>query len=165
MNKYFASIALSFLSMGIAEPAPHSNEVIDFISHHLVTQGTLKHSDDFVYVEVNNEYIHGLAPLLSDLGFIPPDYCEGGKVGAHITVIYPDEMKLFGIDTIDEVNEPISFTIEECQIVYPRRNFESAYLILVESPRLDQIREKYGFGKREYTFHITIGVKPALVGK
>ena len=160
MNKILMTIALSIYALGAAEFAPRANEVIDFIDNHLLRQGPLKFESDFVYVELDDNYIHHLAPFLSDQGFIAPDYCEGDKVGAHITVIYPEEIKLFGIDSIAEINEPISFTIKECQIVYPRKSFESAYLIIVESPLLDEIREAYGVGKKEYAFHITVGVKP-----
>lgn len=161
MNKFLTFFLLVYSSLAVAETAPRSNEVIDFVSHRLPLSGTLKCSSGFTYVELDSEYIFSIIPLIADLDFITPDYFEEGKVGAHITVIYPDEMKLFGIESIDELDEAIPFKLEECQIVYPKRNFESAYLIIVESSRLDQIREKYGLGKREYPFHITVGIKPA----
>lgn len=158
MYKYLVFLSFSFLRA--TEPAPHTEDVLAYVSEHLVLQGTLRASDGFVYVQVDNDYIKSLVPLLSDLGYVEPDYFGEGKVGAHITVIYPEELKLFGIDAIQEEGEPIAFTIKDCEVVFPRKNFESAYLILVDAPRLDTLRDKYGLGKREYAFHITVGVKP-----
>ena len=58
----------------------------------------------------------------------------------------------------------IYFTPKECQVVYPTtfQGVEAVYLVTVEAPQLDQIREKYGLPKRKYYFHITVGVRLQL---
>ena len=83
-------------------------------------------------------------------------------VGAHITVMYSDEIKKYGVERIQECGETIYFIPKECQIVHPPKwqEIDEVYFVVVEAPELDRIREKYRLPKRKYEFHITIGVKP-----
>lgn len=125
----------------------------------------LKSSDGFVYIDLDDEYVHKLTPFIQQEGFQEPPYFEeAGLVGAHITVIYPEEVIKYGIKEIEECGENISFVPKSCQVAYPPRwkGIDQVCFIVVEAPLLDEIREKYGLPKREYDFHITIGVKPKL---
>jgi hypothetical protein len=74
---------------------------------------------------------------------------------------YPEEMTKYGVKEIKECGEMISFVPTRCQVVHPPRwkKVDEVYFVVVEAPQLDKIREKYGLPKREYDFHITIGVK------
>ena len=58
--------------------------------------------------------------------------------------------------------QQISFTLKECQIVHPLRlkEIDEVYLITIESPELDTIRQELELPKKKYDFHITIGMKP-----
>lgn len=140
---------------------PSCDAILNDIENNLPHVGILKNSDGFVYVDVDDGYIHNLITWIQQDGFEEPPYFGAGLVGAHITVIYPDEIKKYGLTDITECGEQISFVPKDCQIVYPPRGKEidEVYFVVVESPQLDQIRKKYGLTKREYVFHITIGVK------
>ena len=78
--------------------------------------------------------------------------------------MYPDEIKKYGIKKVKECGDVISFVPQTCQVVHPPKwkEIDEVYFVVVEAPQLDQIRKKYGLPKREYDFHITIGVKPKM---
>jgi hypothetical protein len=139
--------------------------VLTYIEQNLATCGVLKNSDGFVYVDVKDEYILKLITLIKEHGFEPPPYFgEPGLVGAHISVIYPGEMKKDEVEKIQEYGDIIYFTPKSCQIVHPKKwkEVDQVYLLVVEAPKLDRIREKYGLPKNLHDFHITIAVKPKL---
>lgn len=142
-------------------------ELIDFAKQHLSNHGILKNSGAFVYVDIDDQYIHKLISFIQEQGFDKPSYFENSDlVGAHITVIYPDEMKEYGIKEIRECGQEIAFALKECQIAHPPKwkEGENVFILLVEAPELDRIRQKYGLPKRVYDFHITIGVQPSPFG-
>ena len=117
-----------------------------------------KRLDGFLYVDLDDNYIHSLVDFIRDQGFQEPPYFGEKLIGAHITVAYPNEIRN---QIMEECGMPVSFTLRECQIVHPPRwkEVEEVYLIVVDAPMLDQLREKYGLSKRQYDCHITIGVK------
>lgn len=136
--------------------------ILNYIEEHLSHSGVLKNANGFVYVDLEDEYIHELVLFIRGDGFEEPPYFEDSDlVGAHITVAYPDEMKKYNVKTMQEYGEPIGFTPKGCQRVHPPRweGVDEIYLVVVQAPELDLLREKYGLPKREYDFHITIGVK------
>lgn len=146
-------------------PAPSCPVILNYIEKKLPHSGTLRSSDGFVYVDLDDEYIHGLIPFIQQDGFQePPYFGEAGLVGAHITVIYPEEVAKYGVKEIRESGEVISFVPQKCQVVHPPKwkQIDEVYFIVVEAPQLDKIREKYGLPKRKVPFHITIGVKPKM---
>jgi hypothetical protein len=63
-------------------------------------------------------------------------------------------MRLIGLWTVSK----------GCKVVHPPKwkEMDEVYFVEVESPELDRLRKKYGLPKREYEFHITIGVKPKV---
>ncbi len=123
-------------------------------------EGTLKEcGDGFVYIDLDDGFIHDLIHYIEPDGFIePPYFGKTGLIGAHISVIYADEIRN---GAIEELGQTFSFTPIECKIVHPPdwSDVEDLYLIEVDAPELDLIRKKYGLEKRELGFHITIGVK------
>lgn len=141
--------ALAFSIMGIFN-----------IQSDLPHEGTLKCENGFVYVDLDDETIHKVAPELLEKGFEESPYYNGSSLaGAHITVIYPDEMER--IKTFEEEGKSVFFQPVRCEIVHPPRWEEGAFafLAIVEAPELDSIREKYGLEKLPFDFHITLGVK------
>ncbi|MBS0629421.1 MAG: hypothetical protein JSS30_04250 [Verrucomicrobia bacterium] len=161
--RYWTLLLILIIFIGRAQANP---EIINYIENHLQLSGVLKKSGTFVYVDVDDAYIHQLIPFIEHEGFEEPPYFDKPySAGAHISVIYSDEN--FSAEEIEEYGQEISFTLKECQIVHPPKwaEIEKVYFIVVEAPELDQLREKYGLTKREYPFHITIGVKPRTPSK
>jgi len=143
----------------IQEP-PFCSEILEYIQNGLPHYGILRNSEGFVYVDLDDAYIHKLIRFIKKDGFEePPYFGNDGLVGAHISVIYPGELNQ--VSAIEECGEIVYFSPESCKIVQPPhwKAGEEVYFVVVEVPKLDSIREKYGLPKREYDFHITIGVK------
>jgi hypothetical protein len=117
----------------------------------------------FVYVDIDDSYIHELIHIIEGSGYEkPPYFGEPNLVGAHITVIYATEERK---GKIVELGKIIHFTPIACTIIQPANweGIEGACIIEVEAPELDQIRAKYGLPKFEFGYHITIGVKKKVI--
>ncbi len=139
-------------------------KILEYVNKKLPHCGVLKMSKDFVYVDVDDAYIHKLIGFIEKEGFEEPPYFENPRlVGAHISVMYNNETKEYGVTDIEECGEVIFFTPKECKIVHPPnwKEVDEVYFIVVDAPELNRIREKYGLPKG-YDFHITIGVKPKM---
>lgn len=165
MMRYLLITLLLLFQPGIAVEAPACQTVLSHVQSELPQSGQLKKQGNFVYVDVDNRYIHDLVPLIVEEGFEePPYFGYTDLVGAHITVIDAAEVKRFGIDAIVECGETVDFIPVGCKVVHPPRwdTVDAVYLIVVQAPRLDLIRSKYGLPPREHDYHITIGVKPKI---
>lgn len=137
-------------------------KILGYAKKHLPEDGILKSSQEFVYVDIDDAYIHHLISFLKEDGFEEPEYFgTPDLVGAHITVIYPHEIKEYGMKHIAECGKRISFSPKECKMAHPPKleSIENVYFIVVDAPELDRIRKKYGLPHREHDFHITIGIK------
>jgi len=115
-------------------------------------------SDGFVYLKVDDAYIHALYPLL-DLkkeGFKKPPYFRSPEApGAHISVFNVNE----NIEP-NEVGQNFHFDLKQIMIVKPSKN--TSYAVLqVESPELEKLREKYGLGPKlhGHEYHISLAKK------
>lgn len=137
-----------------------SEEMLAFSREKLASSGILKNEGGFVFVDVDDNYIHELIKFIEKEGFVKPPYFGDCLVGAHITVIYPEEMTE---QPIEEIGQTIHFTLRECQVIRPHKmeGIEEVYFIVVEAPELDVLRQKYHLPRRQYDFHITVGVKPS----
>lgn len=134
-------------------------EVVDWARNNLPQTGTLQEGEDgFVYLKVDDNYIHQLFPLLHRKNYEEPAYFRRkDSPGAHISVFYTEERNRIG--NINEIGKPFSFTINHIKTVPPGSN---EYLVLtVTSPELERLRRKYGFKPllRGHDFHITIAKK------
>lgn len=163
LKKFFVAALLFITHCCFAHEPPFSEAILNYTQNNLPNCGTLKAENGFVYVDVDDKYVHDLIQFIEKSGFQkPPYFGESDLVGAHITVIYPDEMKKYNLDQISESGTTIHFDPIECKLLTPPnwKEIDQVYCILINSPQLDVIREKYGLPTREYKFHITIGVKP-----
>ena len=163
MFKYLQLILLT--NFALAQEAPFCGPILNYVQENMQTCGTLKNAEGFIYVDVDDAYVHELVQFIQNEGFEePPYFGQAGLVGAHITVAYPEEMEKYGVQEMEEEGLSVSFTPRSCQIVHPPRwkEIDEVYFIVVDAPQLDKLREKYGLPKREYDFHITIGVKPKM---
>ena len=130
-------------------------------SSHLAQNGKLVISDNnLVYLDIDNEYIHQLFHLLQNQQIKKPDYFAYEKpVGAHITVIYPEENRKIYKEELDQEHV---FTIKD--IVTVEIDTKTYYAILVDSSSLLQLRRRHAlsdmlcFKGYSIDFHITIGV-------
>lgn len=159
--KYFLPLLLLLGQPAFSE-APVCQDKILHYSQQLPHSGVLKNRGDFLYVDVEDGYIHKLIREIESEGFIePPYFGSSDLVGAHITVMYPDEMKEYGIQDVEECGQTIEFSLKDCQLVSPPRwkEVESVYVLTVEAPELDSLRAKYGLPEKRHAFHITIGLK------
>lgn len=128
----------------------------------LPNQGVLKrdNTSTYCYLKIQDDFIFELFPLiqkpyLSVPNYFPPKY----NSGAHISVIYPDEISSKNIN-IDELEQSFSF---ELTGFFSLSIFNKTFFALtVSSPLLEQLRLKYGLStKLNYQgllvpFHITI---------
>jgi hypothetical protein len=112
-----------------------------------------------IYLDIDDKYIHQLLPLLQNQQIKKPDYFFEGGVGAHISVIYPEENKQFNQENLGKKSH---FSVED--IVMAEIDLKQYYILLVQSPFLIQVRKESGLSKllnfKNYLieFHITIGV-------
>jgi hypothetical protein len=139
-----------------------STEILSYIEKNLPCHGILRNSNGFIYVDLDDQFIHELNAYIEKEGFEkPPYFGKTGLVGAHITLMYPYETKQYGIKEMEESGEKIVFTPIKCQVAQPTnwKGIDEVYFIVVDAPQLDQIREKYGLPKQDHDFHITIGIK------
>ena len=139
------------------------SEILDAIEKNLTCHGSLKRTGDLVYLDIDDNFIHELVSFIQKEEFeAPPYFGDPDLVGAHITVIYPDEMETYGIDMVPELGSMMEFVPTACQIVYPSEweEVDEVYLVIVDAPKLDTIRKQLGLPEKIYRYHITIGVKP-----
>lgn len=131
--------------------------IIHHITEKLPCHGVLKNANGFIYVDIEDRYIHELIQFIVQQGYEEPPYFGDGLVGAHITVMNQAE----GIKAVEECGQLIEFVPLSCQVVRPEklRGVLEAYLVIVEAPELDLLREKYHLVSRKHPYHITIGVK------
>lgn len=115
-------------------------------------------NENYSYLNIDDCYIHQLFPFLQIENIQKPDYFGDDGIGAHISVIYPEENTI--IDS-EEVDREHFFQIKK--LVEAVLGAKTYYILLIESPSLRQIRRKYGLGDqlhfKDYLigFHITIG--------
>jgi hypothetical protein len=131
--------------------------IIQHITEKLPCHGILKNANGFVYVDIDDGYIHELIKFIDQQGYEEPPYFGNGLVGAHITVMDQSE----GVQEIQECGQVIEFIPLHCEIVQPLKlkGVAEAYLIVVESQELNSLREQYHLLARKHPYHITIGVK------
>jgi hypothetical protein len=129
-------------------------------SRSLCQVGTLAQTKSgFVYVEIEDAYIHQLYPLLTQkfLKATKPPYFGPGLTGAHISLIYPNEQ--ISIPNF-ELEKQYDFTIKD--LVRARIVNKYYYVLLVSSPALIKLRQRYNLPEKldfkgyEIDLHITI---------
>lgn len=135
-------------------------ELLDMASHFPLNGKLLKSNNNLIYLDIVDAYIHQLFPLLKDQQIKKPNYFATGSVGAHITVIYPEENKKINAEDLGQKHD---FIIK--RFVVADLGLKKYYVLLVESSSLLQLRRNYDlpdmlcFKGYSIGFHITIGVK------
>lgn len=115
--------------------------------------------NNLIYLDIDDAYIHQLYPLLNREEAKKPNYFGPTLIGAHISVIYPEETFIFDEE---DLGKKYQFQIKE--LVIAEINLKNYYVLLVQSPRLLVLRNKYqlpdqlNFKGYWIDLHITIGV-------
>lgn len=129
-------------------------------------KGTLKQKDNgYLYVEVSNDFIAKVLPLIEAQGKIVPPrhYTSKHGIGAHISVMYENEQILNEIWEIDELGQEFAFTVMELRTVKLTKDHKTKKLwfLAVAAPELEKLRESYGLPSRlkGHDFHITLGMQ------
>jgi hypothetical protein len=127
-------------------------------------KGILKQKDNgYLYVEVSRDFIAEALPLIEAQGkIVPPRHYSSKKgIGAHISVMYENEMILNEIWDIKELGQEFTFTVIELRTVKLNNNnkMKKLWLLAVSAPELEKLRESYGLSSKlkNHDFHITIG--------
>lgn len=134
-------------------------EIMTYAQENLPHTGILRNTNGFVYLDIDNNFIYELVPFIQSAGFEMPPYFEReGLVGAHISVIFPNELTDV---KIEECGKEYSFQLVNCITVIPEQFKEPIEfcLLIVEAPELNKLREKYGLARSDHNLHITIGIK------
>ncbi len=114
-------------------------------------------SSGLVYLKVDDAFIDQGFNLLSDKQAVPPDYFNP-YLGAHISVIYPEERRL---SQLEQLGTHYSFTLQGLAslTIFPKRY----YFLVVHAPELLRLRQLYGltdkllFKNHCIDLHITVG--------
>ena len=136
------------------------NKEIDSVLGYLPMSGKMKViNNSFAYLDIDDNFIHHIFPLLDNNQIRKPNYFNGEKnfIGAHISTIYPEEHTNI---IKNNLNESFSFEIEG---LFRAHFLQKKYYILkVRSKNLLNFRLKHGLSNkllfRGYLvdFHITI---------
>jgi len=116
-------------------------------------------SENLIYLDVDNEYIHQLFPLLKNKQVKKPNYFGGDLIGAHISTIYPEENIRIHKEDLGQKHE---FKVKG--IFTAKLHFKKYYVLIIESSTLLELRRKYGLSDMPFfngyfvDFHITIAV-------
>ena len=153
----------SFSAESAVLEAPTSIEqwadVVQYAKDNLPQEGQLViKSDGFGYIKVDDAYIHELYPLLglSAEGYKEPPYFRSEESpGAHISIFYVDE----GVHP-EEAGQTFPFELKDIVIVNPSK-YTSYAVFEVNSPALENLREKYGLDRKlhGHEFHISLAKK------
>jgi hypothetical protein len=115
-------------------------------------------SNNLTYLDIDDAFVHATFPLLQNKEIFKPNYFNPGSAGAHITIIYPEE----GVKVDkNELGNEYQFKMKE--LVAVDINNKKYFVLLIDSPKLLQLRRKYSlpdnlcFKGYEIGFHITIG--------
>jgi len=129
-------------------------------------KGVLKQKDNgYLYLEVSKDFIAKVLPLIDAPGkIVPPRHYTSKKgIGAHISVMYENEQIDNEIWEIAELGQEYPFSVLELRTVKLNKDnkMKKLWLIAVEAPELEQLREKYGLSSllKGHNFHITIGTQ------
>lgn len=132
----------------------------------LEAKGVLKQKPNgYLYVEVSKEFIASVLPIIESKGkIVPPQHYTSKKgIGAHISVIYENELIENEIWEIGELGKEYSFTVKELRTIKLTTNnkLRKLWLLAVEAPELERLRQSYGLKPllKGHDFHITIGTQ------
>lgn len=132
--------------------------------HEVVLFSPLREHDAFLYLEVPNEVIDAFLKMIPERGLGKPSLANHPTeyVGAHISVIYPEEMKRVK-KRVKEIGDDFQYTLGKLYRTRPDKwgDVEEVYFITVNSPQLEGLRRKYGLRPKlnDHDFHLTVAIR------
>lgn len=126
------------------------------------TEGIIQQRGDYCYLNIDDHYIHQIFPLLAQYDCVkkPEYFTEPNAIGAHISVIYPEEMvKVLP----SSVGEKHGFSVSA--LIKAQYGTKDYFVLSVTSPSLSAFRQLHYLSPRpiwkgqEIMFHITVGVR------
>lgn len=149
----------------LVQEVKNSVEIIEYVNLHFSLSGMLKQDErGFLYIDLPDDFIYELYPLIHADGIDLSPYFGDGLVGAHISVILAKEAKenqLIG--EISELGRDIEFSITGCYSVQPDgwKGIERVWFLTIDCPELESLRQKYGLSPKisGHDYHITLAVK------
>lgn len=132
------------------------------IAASLNTEGAMQQRGDYCYLNIDDRFIHQLYPLLAHYERIEkPDYfTEPNPIGAHISVIYPEEMVRALPSQMDEKH---LFSVSG--LIKAQYGTKDYFMLSVIAPSLSAFRQLQYLAPRpiwkrqEIMFHITVGIR------
>ncbi len=127
-------------------------------------RGILKQKDNgYLYLEVSNDFIEQLLPMINAPIQPTPDYSNPMGIGAHISVVYDEEWLGDPIFDINELGQEFTFTVKDLGTVISLKNniIKKWWIINVDAPQLQQLRMNYGLSSKPkgYEYHVSIGIE------
>lgn len=129
-------------------------------------RGVLKQKENgYLYLEVSRNFVaEALLYIYAPGKLVPPShYTSKHGIGAHISVMYEDELIDNEIWEIHELGEVYTFTVLELRTVklYKDNSVQKLWLLAVDAPELELLRINYGLKPKlnNHDFHITIGTQ------
>ena len=125
------------------------------------TEGILQQRGNYCYLKVDDEYIHKIQPAFAAYGsIVKPDYFSPPEdVGAHISVIYPEE----GLAVRAGIGQKHRFSIDG--LMKAKYGIQEFFALTVTAPSLAAFRQQRHLAPRPtfkgqtIVFHITVGVR------
>ena len=118
-------------------------------------------SNGFVYVDVDNRFVTEIVDQLPLEGSFAPVSTKPKGMGAHISVVYEDEMIHHEIWDLPEAGEWFSFEVKELRCIdrSTPSGVNRLWVLAVDAPGLQRLRTAYGMKPKlkGHDFHITIG--------
>lgn len=118
-------------------------------------------NNGFVYLNVNNQFVDDISPLLPLKGKFTPVSTKAKSMGAHISVMYEDELIGKGIWELSEAGQWFNFDVKEVRYVDRKtdKGRSRLWLLAVEAPGLERLRQNYHLKPKlqGHEFHITLG--------
>jgi hypothetical protein len=138
------------------------NKLVADLAETFDGEGVIQQSGDYCYLNVDDHYIHQIYPMLAQYGRVDkPDYFNvPDGIGAHISVIYPEEKVRVLPSSVGQKHSFSVFGLFKAQ--YGMKEY---FILSVDSPSLAAFRQLHYLTPRpiwkrqEVMFHITIGVR------
>jgi|GEM_PF-2889727 len=136
------------------------DEVVLRIADKLNPKGWIQQHNGYCYLRVNDNYINLIQPMLNKYGNItkPVYFNPSNNIGAHISIIYPDE------NIVPQVTIGQKHTFSVSGLFKAQHGSQNYFALSVISTSLAALRQKHGltaqpfFDRQEIPFHITVGV-------
>jgi hypothetical protein len=133
---------------------------------HLMLKGRLlMNQHGYCYLKIKEPYFAHYHQLISRFGGEKPPFLENNaKLGIHVGVIMPkeyEEKKLWG--KVREIGKEFYVSINGCYQIALKDHpeYEKLWVIKVDSPKLEELRNRYGLSHllNGHQFMILVGVK------